>query len=73
MSIAKKKLLVIEENLALVSKAAEGLEAKYFTALLQHSGFRKDELAGFLGVDSKTVDNYRNSGKKLKTMRRKSS
>ena len=30
MSIAKNDLFVIEGNLALVSKAEEGLEAKYF-------------------------------------------
>lgn len=63
----KDDLIVVEDNLALVSKATEGLEARYFTALQKHSGFRKDELAGFVGIDPKTVDNYRNSKKKFKS------
>ncbi|WP_017734080.1 type II RES/Xre toxin-antitoxin system antitoxin [Nafulsella turpanensis] len=63
----KDELLVIPENLALVRKAAEGLEAKYFVSLQKHSGFRKDELAALLGLDPKTVDNYRNAKKKFKS------
>ncbi len=61
----KTNLVVVHDNLALVSQAQEGVEARYFSSLLQHSGFRKDELAGFVGVDPKTVDNYRNSRKKF--------
>ena len=60
-------LLVVEGNLALVRKAQEGLEASYFFTLQRHTGFRKDELAGFVGIDPKTVDNYRNSKKKFKS------
>ena len=58
-------LFVMKDNLALVSKAQEGVEALYFENLLKHSGFRKDELAGLVGIDPKTVDNYRKSHKKF--------
>jgi putative toxin-antitoxin system antitoxin component (TIGR02293 family) len=58
-------LFVVQDNLALVKKAQEGVEAYYFENLLQHSGFRKDELAGLVGIDPKTVDNYRKSQKKF--------
>jgi putative toxin-antitoxin system antitoxin component (TIGR02293 family) len=58
-------LYVVKDNLALVSKAQEGVEAQYFENLLKHSGFRKDELASLVGIDPKTVDNYRKSNKKF--------
>jgi putative toxin-antitoxin system antitoxin component (TIGR02293 family) len=58
-------LFVVKDDLALVSKAQEGVEASYFINLLRHSGFRKDELAGLVGIDPKTVDNYRKSQKKF--------
>jgi putative toxin-antitoxin system antitoxin component (TIGR02293 family) len=56
-------LVVLNDNLALVHKAQEGVEARYFVSLQKHSGLRKDELAGLVGVDPKTIDNYRNSKK----------
>jgi len=58
-------LFVVQDDLALVSKAQEGVEASYFENLLKHSGFRKDELASLVGIDPKTVDNYRKSHKKF--------
>jgi len=58
-------LFVVKDDLALVNKAQEGVEAFYFENLLKHSGFRKDELAGLVGIDPKTVDNYRKSQKKF--------
>jgi putative toxin-antitoxin system antitoxin component (TIGR02293 family) len=54
-------LVVIRDNLTLVNKAREGVEPAYFVDLLKHSGFRKDELAALIGIDPKTVDNYRKS------------
>lgn len=56
-------LLVVKDNLALISKAQEGVEVVYFENLLKHAGFRKNELADLLGIDPKTVDNYRKSHK----------
>lgn len=50
-------LVVVEDSLALVSKAQEGVEARYFVSLQKHSGFRKDALAGNVGVNPKTIDN----------------
>lgn len=58
-------LFVVEDDLALVTKARDGVEVFYFLNLLKHSGFRKDELAGLVGIDAKTVDNYRKSQKKF--------
>ncbi|QNF31898.1 DUF2384 domain-containing protein [Adhaeribacter swui] len=58
-------LFVVQDELALVSKAQEGIEALYFENLLKHAGFRKNELANLVGIDSKTVDNYRKSQKKF--------
>jgi len=59
------KLFVVKDDLALVHKAQEGVEVSYFENLLKHSGFRKDELASLIGIDPKTVDNYRKSQKKF--------
>ncbi|PSR57111.1 hypothetical protein AHMF7605_28340 [Adhaeribacter arboris] len=56
---------VVKDDLALISKAQEGIEAWYFENLLKHSGFRKNELAQLIGIDAKTVDNYRKSQKKF--------
>ncbi|KAA5539265.1 type II RES/Xre toxin-antitoxin system antitoxin [Adhaeribacter rhizoryzae] len=56
-------LFVVKDNLALVNKAQEGVDAIYFINLLRHSGLRKDELASLVGIDPKTVDNYRKSNK----------
>lgn len=70
MAIRKREtddLVVVEDNLLLVSKAQEGVEARYFVSLQKHAGFRKDELAGYMGLDPKTIDNYRNSRKKFKS------
>ena len=58
-------LTVISNNLALINKSLEGVDASYFVSLQKHSGLRKDELAGFVGIDPKTVDNYRNSKRKF--------
>ena len=58
-------LFVVKDDLALVSQAQEGIEVLYFINLLKHSGFRKDELAALVGIDPKTVDNYRKSHKKF--------
>lgn len=56
-------LVVIRDNLALVNRAREGVDPSYFLNLLKHSGFRKDELASLVGIDPKTVDNYRKSNR----------
>lgn len=56
-------LYVVKDNLALVNKAQEGIAADYFVNLLKHSGLRKDELASLVGVDPKTIDNYRKLNK----------
>ncbi|RDC66539.1 type II RES/Xre toxin-antitoxin system antitoxin [Adhaeribacter pallidiroseus] len=58
-------LYVVQDDLALVGKAQEGIEAWYFENLLKHSGFRKNDLANLVGIDPKTVDNYRKSQKKF--------
>ncbi len=56
-------LFVVKDDLALISKAQEGVDVLYFENLLKHSGFRKNELAELVGIDPKTVDNYRKSHK----------
>lgn len=58
-------LVVLKDNLAVVSKAEEGVEPFYFGNLLRHAGLRKDELASLVGIDTKTVDNYRKSNKRF--------
>ncbi len=62
-----EELVVVKDNLALVNKAQEGVEPSFFINLQKHSGIRKDELANWVGVDPKTVDNYRRSKKKFKS------
>lgn len=58
-------LFVEPDDLALVSKAQAGVTADYFYNLQKHTGFRKDELAGLVGIDPKTVDHYRKTQKKF--------
>ncbi len=61
----KNHLLVIKDDLDLITKAGEGIEVLYFLNLLKHSGLRKETLADLIGIDPKTVDNYRKSHKKF--------
>lgn len=50
-------------NFSLVQKAQEGINVDFFDQLQQQSGLSKVELSRLLGVDPKTIDNYRRTGK----------
>lgn len=50
-------------NFSLIQKAQEGIHIAYFDQLLQQSGMSKAELSRLLGVDPKTIDNYRKTDK----------
>jgi putative toxin-antitoxin system antitoxin component (TIGR02293 family) len=50
-------------NFSLVQKAQEGISVAFFDNLLEQSGLSKAELSRMLGVDPKTIDNYRRTDK----------
>ncbi|MDO1451712.1 hypothetical protein Q0590_35895 [Rhodocytophaga aerolata] len=59
------KTLTIEDDYTLIDAAHEGISIGYFDKLLQVSGMQKGLLASLVGIDVKTVDNYRKNAKKL--------
>ncbi len=48
-----------------VYQVDKGVHIRQFDLLLQKSGFQKQILAGLLGLDPRTIDNYRKQGKKF--------
>ncbi len=50
-------------NFSLVQQVQEGISVTFFDELLQQSGLSKVELSRLLGVDPKTIDNYRKTDK----------
>jgi putative toxin-antitoxin system antitoxin component (TIGR02293 family) len=59
------KTLTIEDDYTLIDAAHEGISIGYLDKLLQVSGMQKGLLASLIGIDVKTVDNYRKNAKKF--------
>jgi putative toxin-antitoxin system antitoxin component (TIGR02293 family) len=59
------KTLTVEDDYTLINTAHEGISIQYFDKLLQMSGIQKGLLAFLVGIDVKTVDNYRKNDKKF--------
>lgn len=55
----------IKDEYALINNALQGIEVSYFDNLLEKTGIQKGVLASLLGVDPRTVDNYRKSNKRF--------
>jgi putative toxin-antitoxin system antitoxin component (TIGR02293 family) len=54
---------------SLIKKAQQGVSIDFFDLLLQKSGLSKGELSHMLGVDPKTIDNYRRTAKPFDTLK----
>lgn len=50
---------------ALIEKANQGVDTKLIDTFLRQSGLSKAELGHLLGIDPKTLDNYRKHNKTL--------
>lgn len=59
------KTLTVDDNYTLISTAHAGISIHYFDRLLEMSGIQKGLLAFLIGIDAKTVDNYRKNDKKF--------
>ncbi len=49
----------------LVDTAHQGIDITYFDRLLQRSGMAKGVLASLIGIDPRTIDNYRKKNRKF--------
>lgn len=60
--------LDLSSDHSLVVHAHEGIGIQYFDQLLETTGMPKGLLASLLGVDPRTIDNYRKHQKKFDTL-----
>lgn len=58
----------IASDFQVIYQVDKGVHIKQFDLLLQKSGFQKQILAGLLGLDPRTIDNYRKQGKKFRAL-----
>lgn len=56
-------------DFSLIQKAHEGIDIAFFDQLLEQSGMTKAELTRLIGVDPKTIDNYRRMNKPFDTLK----
>ncbi len=49
-----------------IDKAEKGISATLFERIARESGYSKAAIAGFLGLDVRTISNYKNQKKDLK-------
>ena len=60
--------LDLASDYSLVLHAHEGIGIQYFDQLLETTGVSKGLLASLVGVDPRTIDNYRKQQKKFDTL-----
>lgn len=56
---------MVADYLEVVYQVGKGVRITKFDMLLEKSGLQKQVLAGFLGLDPRTIDNYRKQDKKF--------
>ena len=56
-------------DFSLIQKVHEGIDIAFFDKLLEQSGMTRAELTQLIGVDPKTIDNYRRVGKPFDTLK----
>ena len=56
---------IVEDYLEVVYQVDKGVSIRKFDMLLEKSGLQKQVLAGLLGLDPRTIDNYRKQNKKF--------
>lgn len=60
--------LKIKDDYSLVNNAHQGIGISYFDNLLNKTGIQKKVLASLLGMDPRTIDNYRKNNKQFNTL-----
>lgn len=59
---------LFQDDMSIIKTAHQGIGINYFDKLLERTGIQKGILAGLVGVDPRTVDNYRKNDKKFDTL-----
>jgi len=59
----KKSMGVVRDDFQVVYQAGQGVHVDQFDQLLEKSGLQKQVLAALLGLDPRTIDNYRKQGR----------
>ncbi len=63
-----KSTTIFQDEMSIISTANQGIGINYFDKLLERTGIQKGLLASLVGVDPRTVDNYRKNDKKFDTL-----
>ncbi len=58
----------IVSDFTMVYQVDRGVHVSKFDQLLQHSGMQKQVLANLLGLDPRTIDNYRKQGRNFPSL-----
>ena len=58
----------IVSDFTMVYQVDRGVHVAKFDQLLEHSGMQKQVLANLLGLDPRTIDNYRKQGKNFPSL-----
>ena len=57
--------LQLDNDYSLIDHALLGIEISYFDNILAKTGIQKGVLASLLGIDPRTIDNYRKNNKRF--------
>lgn len=57
--------LKVQDDYTLINNALQGIEVNYFDHVLEKTGIQKGVLASLLGIDPRTIDNYRKNNKRF--------
>ena len=60
--------LQINDDYNLINHALLGIEINYFDNILEKTGIQKGILASLLGIDPRTIDNYRKNNKRFNVL-----
>lgn len=62
------KNLQINDDYNLINHVLLGIEINYFDNILEKTGIQKGILASLLGIDPRTIDNYRKNNKRFNVL-----
>ena len=60
--------LQINDDYNLINHVLLGIEINYFDNILEKTGIQKGILASLLGIDPRTIDNYRKNNKRFNVL-----
>lgn len=60
--------LQINDDYNLINHALLGIEINYFDNILEKTGIQKGVLASLLGIDPRTINNYRKNNKRFNVL-----